>query len=96
MELGSESLAGIRVQTARMVEIYALLRRELEQMPAASFRAEDVAKLHRAIGSVQASMRELQEHVVKAREGSSVDSAEARELEEILNSVLEWVQEERD
>jgi hypothetical protein len=94
MVSGTDNLAAIKIQTARMLEIYALLRHELGQMPADTFRPEDVAKLHQAISTVRTNMRDIQEHVVRAREASSEGSAEARELEEILTSVLAWVQEE--
>ena len=94
MEPAPQELTRIKVQTARMMEIYALLRRELAQQPPNAFRTEDIQQLHRAIATVEANMRQLQEYIVRTRERSSPQSAQARELEDILNAVLAWAQEQ--
>ena len=87
-------LDGIRIQTARMLEIYALLRRELEENTHLHLTPEDLERLHGAIASVEANMRELQAYIVTHLEENSPEEAEARELGEILDSVLKWAHEE--
>ena len=80
----------IRVQTARMIEIYALLQAELEKNTALSLSAEDRAQLHQAIATIEANMRQLLAYIVSCQEENSPASAEVRELEEILDAVLKW------
>jgi len=96
MAANSLKLDGIRVQTARMMEIYALLRGELEENTHLGLSAEALQQLHGAIASVEANMRELQAYIVAHLEENSHEEPEARELEEILDAVLKWAHEERE
>lgn len=83
----------IRVQTARMVEIYALLQRDLEEATHLHLSPEDRNRLTLAIDTIEANMRQLLECLVAYQEETAHDQAEATELGEILDSVLRWVQE---
>lgn len=84
----------IKVQTARMLEIYALLQKELKENTHLSLSAEDQDQISQAIATVEANMRQLQAYFITCREESSQANPEACELEEILTAVLNWVQEE--
>lgn len=84
----------IKVQTARMLEIYALLQKELKENTHLSLSMEDQDQLSQAIATVEANMRQLQAYIIACREESSQMDTETRELEEILNAVLSWAQEE--
>lgn len=84
----------IRVQTARMLEIYALLRRELNEGTGLRLSTGDLGGLQNAIEAIEANMRQLQAAVIAYQEECSAPDPEARELEEILDAVLKWAQEE--
>ena len=84
----------IRVQTARMMEIYALLKNELEKNALLLLSEETRAQLDSAIETIRANMGQLlntliiyQEQLDSADEN---ESAEAGELKELLTAVLEW------
>lgn len=94
MSSSTLGLDRIKVQTARMLEIYALLQKELKENTHLSLSAEDQDHLSQAIATVEANMRQLQAYFIACREESSQADPEVRELEEILNAVLSWVQEE--
>lgn len=83
----------IRVQTARMVEIYALLQRDLEEATHLHLSPEDRNRLTSAIDIIEANMRDLLACLVAYQEENAPDGVEATELGEILDSVLRWVQE---
>jgi hypothetical protein len=99
------NLDGIRVQTARMLEIYALLRRELDGGNRLGASPEDRGRLQRAVDTIAANMADLATRLSAAAEQCSppdeegrvdypgigrLDRSEARELEEILDAVLRW------
>ncbi|HJP33134.1 MAG TPA: hypothetical protein QGF95_21525 [Candidatus Latescibacteria bacterium] len=101
----SYNLDGIRVQTARMLEIYSLLRRELEGANKIGMPQEARGRLQQAVDTIAANMAQLAAQLAAATETPSavhddgsveypgigrVDAVEARELEEILDSVLKW------
>ena len=88
----------IKVQTARMMEIYALLQAELEKNTSLSLLSGERSQLHQAIATIEANMRQLQAYIVAYQEENSSPVDEARELEEILDAVLKWQmsQEERE
>ena len=86
----SLNLDRIRVQTARMMEIYALLQKELEENTHLSLPAEVRTQLNQAIATVEFNMRQLQAHIVTYQEENSHSHTESRELEEILDAVLKW------
>ena len=88
----SPELARIRVQTARMMEIYALLQSELEKNRHLSLSETARVQLNRAIATIEANMRQLQAHIVSCGEETS-SSEDARALEEILEAVLKWQME---
>ena len=84
----------IRIQTARMMEIYALLKGELEKNAGIGLTDQNRAQLDRAIATIHANMRQLQEFLYAFQEKNSPEAEEARELTEILEAVLQWHNEE--
>ena len=93
MESFLPELARIRVQTARMMEIYALLQSELKENGNLSLSESDRTQLHRAIATIESNMRQLQAYIVARQEETSSSHGETRELEEILEAVLKWQME---
>lgn len=83
----------IRVQTARMLEIYALLQKDLEKNKRLFLSVEDRQRLHQAILTIESNMRQLLARIVAYQEETSPGEAEAMELEEIVDAVLRWAQE---
>jgi len=98
-------LDGVRIQTARMLEIYSLLRQELEGANKIGMPANERSRLQRAIDTIAANMAQLAALLAAATETPSamyqdgsvdypgigrIDPAEAQELEEILEEVLKW------
>ena len=62
----------IRVQTARMLEIYSLVRSELERNSNAQpLHATERDKLNRAINTIAANMQQLQTYFTTQEEESS-------------------------
>lgn len=61
----------IRVQTARMIEIYALLRRELERRGSVSLSDYDRARLQHAVDTIAANMGQLLAQLARRREEPS-------------------------
>ena len=90
------NLDRIRVQTARMMEMYGLLQRDLEKSQGNALKPEDRLLLSTAIASIEANMRQLLAHFAAAREQSSQEPAEAQELEELVNAVLEWCADQKE
>ena len=119
-----QKLDSIRVQTARMLEIYSLLRTQIERGDL-RLSAAEFSRLNGAIRTIVANMRILQAQLVDATsspapESDSVEAVssppspfqedsspplralvtndmEAKELDEIVNAVLEWqAAEERE
>ena len=84
------NLKGIKVQTARMVEIYALLQKEIANNEALAVSTEDQQLLRKAIATVANNMRQIQEYFAQHKEENSPDNEETQELEEIVTAVLEW------
>ena len=105
----------IRVQTARMLEIYSLLRRELDGGGRVGLSPQDRERLQHAVDTIAGNMGQLlaqltaHKEVTSSGEGRSVEAmaadgedvvdypgigrlagAEARELEEIIDSLLKW------
>ena len=90
MERPRIKLDCIRVQTARMMEIYALLQGEIEKNADLGLTAQTRAQLDHAIATIDANMRQLQELLAAYQEENSPEAEEAPELEEILEAVLQW------
>ena len=90
MESPPIRLDRIRVQTARMMEIYSLLHGELEKNSHLFSSPEERSQLGRAIDTIRANMRQLLQALTDYLHQSDEESDEAQELEEILNAVLEW------
>jgi hypothetical protein len=80
----------IRVQTARMMEIYALLQGELEKNAHLLSSVIERSQLDRAIDTIRTNMRQLLEALMAYQQQNSDDESEAQELEKILHAVLEW------
>jgi hypothetical protein len=76
-----------------MVEIYALLQRDLEEATHLQLSREDRKRLTSAIDTIEANMRDLLVCLVAYQEENAHEGSEATELGEILDSVLRWVQE---
>lgn len=97
MERPRIQLDSIRVQTARMMEIYALLRGELEKNAGLKLTEQTRNQLDHAIATIHANMRQLQELLTAYQEENSLEAEEVQELEEleeILEAVLAWHNEE--
>ena len=81
----------IRVQTARMMEIYALLRGELEKNTLLLTSPEERKQLDASIAAIRTNMRQLLDALVAyQQQQDDIHENEARELEELLHAVLEW------
>ena len=87
-------LDAIRVQTARMMEIYALLKNELEKNTLLLPSEETRAQFDSAIETIRANMGQLLNTLITYQEqldaADENESAEAGELGELLTAVLEW------
>lgn len=87
-------LDAIRIQTARMMEIYALLKNELEKNTLLLPSEETRVQLDFAIDTIRANMEQLLNTLIAYQEqldsADENESAEAGELEELLAAVLEW------
>ena len=90
MSANPPNLDGIKVQTARMLEIYDLLQREIANNAILNVPDEEQSVLREAIRTVERSMLQIQEFFTEYQEENTPASSEAQELEEIVNSVLEW------
>ena len=89
-------LSGIRVQMARMLEIYSLLRGQIEGNQL-GLSAGDRQRLQSGIDTIASNMRDLLTVLTQQKEETSAavksgdaDISEAQELEEILDAVLKW------
>ena len=66
----------IRIQTARMLEIYSLVRRELEKgSNAQPLHTSERDELNRAINTIAANMQQLQTYLASQGEESSPETA---------------------
>ncbi len=86
-------LDGIRVQMARMVEIYALLQRDLEQTTTLRVSPEDRQRLTAAIQTIERNMKDLLAGLVAYREENAARATPSDDVGQILSTVLRWVQE---
>ena len=84
----------IKIQTARMLEIYALLQKELNEATGLSISGAQRAQLNMAVEKIEANMKQLQVQFAKQQEDSSEAREELEELDQILNAVLQWHMEE--
>lgn len=84
----------IKIQTARMLEIYALLQQELNEATGLSLSGDQRAQLTTAVEKIEANMKQLQVQFAKQQEDSSESREELEELDQILNAVLQWHMEE--
>jgi hypothetical protein len=80
----------IRIQTARMLEIYALVQNELGKNKHLALSVEGRAQLHQAVLTIEANMRQLQAYMAACREENSPEAAGDQGLEVILDTVLKW------
>ena len=69
--MSATPLDRVRVQTARMLELYSLVRRELEKGNDSPLSANERAGLSRAIESIAQSMRQLQTYFASETEQNS-------------------------
>ena len=78
-----QRLHGIRVQTARMLEIYSLLRTQMERGDLELSSAE-LSRLNGAIRTIVGNMRRLQAQLVDARaDGREGENVEATSYDKI-------------
>ncbi len=84
----------IKIQTARMLEIYALLQKELNENTGLSLSGAQRSQLNRAVEKIEANMKQLQVQLAEQQEDSSEAREELEELDQILNAVLQWHMEE--
>jgi len=99
------NLDGIRVQTARMLEKYSLLRAELDEADKIAMPPQSRLRLQQAVDTIAENMSQFAAQITAAMETPSalhedssidypglgrVDATEAHELEEILDAVLKW------
>ncbi|MEE3235311.1 MAG: hypothetical protein VX294_14180 [Candidatus Latescibacterota bacterium] len=89
MEYSSINLDKIRIQTARMMEIYVLLRNELENNSLNISSKVERQKLGNAIETIRNNMLQTLE-VLSMLQKECKNTGEQIELEELLNSVLKW------
>ena len=94
MKFPDIKLDSIRVQTARMIEIYTLIKDELEKNDELGLTKQTQAQLNHAIDTIHVNMRQLLDQLTAYQEENSLIHQEARELEEILSAVLQWQNEE--
>jgi len=90
MSANPPNLDGIKVQTARMLEIYDLLQREIANSVILNVPDEEQKMLREAIRTVEKNMLQIQELFAECQEEDAPAGSEAQELEAIVNSVLEW------
>mgnify|MGYP003978820811 FL=1 len=90
-------LDSIRVQTARMMEIYTLLQGELKENSGLGLTKQTRDQLDHAIATIHANMRQILDLLTAYQEENSLATEEVQELEElegILEAVLAWHNEE--
>jgi hypothetical protein len=78
---------------ARMVEIYALLQRDLEQTTTLQVSPEDRVRLTHAIETIERNMKALLAGLVAYREENAAQAMPTDDVGQILSTVLRWVQE---
>ena len=86
-------LDSVRIQTARMMEIYALLRGELEKNADLGLTEQTRDQLDNAIAMIHANMRQLLDLLTAYQKENTLAAEEVQELgelEEILEAVLAW------
>lgn len=90
----SKNTGRIGVQTARMLEIYALLNQELEGDALSSLPAEEKRRLQEAIATIAGNMRQLQGHIgaPAEEENAAALTPSSPPLDQILDAVLKWHQ----
>jgi hypothetical protein len=81
----------LKIQTARMLEIYALLQREIEGTGGLPLAPETRARLTQAIDTIAANMQQIQEYFARhGEEPAPADPGSPADLDEILEAVLKW------
>ena len=68
----------------------SLLQGEIEKNADLGLTDQTRVQLDHAIATIHANMRQLQELLAAYQEENSPEAEEARELEEILEAVLQW------
>ena len=95
MSSSPPKLDQIKIQTARMLEIYALLRKELDENKGLLLSPTKLSQLSASVDKIEANMRQLQTQFAGQQEVSSEeDRRNNTELDEIVNAVLKWHTEE--
>ena len=90
MSANPPNLDRIKVQTARMLEIYDLLQREIANNARLNVPDGEQNMLREAVRTVEKNMLQIREFFAQYQEENAPVGSEAQELEEIVNSVLEW------
>ena len=95
MSSSPPKLDQIKIQTARMLEIYALLRKELDENKGLLLSPTKLSQLSASVDKIEANMRQLQTQFSGQQEVSSEeDRRNITELDDIVNAVLKWHTEE--
>ena len=81
-------LDSVRIQTARMMEIYALLRGELEKNAGLGLTEQARDQLDNAIAMIHANMRQLLDLLTAYQKENTLAAEEVQELGE-LEEILE-------
>ena len=100
--MDSQNTDRIGIQTARMLEIYALLHQELGADALAALGPQTRKQLEAAITTIAGNMRQLQDHLdtqgtevssaSETEKNSPVGTPDAAPLDSILDAVLKWHQ----
>lgn len=90
MSANPPNLDRIKVQTARMLEIYDLLQGKIANNAQLNVPDGEQNMLRETVRTVEKNMLQIQEFFAEYQEENAPVGSEAQELEEIVNSVLEW------
>lgn len=80
----------VRVQTARMLEIYALLKGELEANTGLALTPQARRQLNDAIDTIAGNMTQVTAHIAEPAAENSAQPAPGEPLDQIVDAVLKW------
>ena len=84
-----DRLTPIRVKTAKMLELHALLQEELDHVQALDIPPHERDKLNRAISTLATAMREIEANF--AQNGKiNAPSPAANELDQLVDALLRF------
>lgn len=81
----------IKVQTARMLEVYALLKSEIDEKSGLSLTPRMHTSLQTAIDTIAANMQNLEAQITPSSADNSTPPCEqVEDLDAIVDAVLKW------